>query len=319
MPVPKDEVLFFSGSSHPALAEKVAQEAGLELGKIDLGVFPDREIFARVRENVRGRDVFVLQTIARHPNRYLMELLLIVDAVKRAAARSVVAIIPYFGYSRQDRRDRPRVPITAKLVADLLQAAGVKQVVTMDLHTDQLQGFFNIPVDGLHARPKLIEAFRSMAGDDLVVATPDVGSVKLAHAYATELGVDLVIVDKERVDASCVKTTAVIGDVKGKDVLLADDMCSTAGTLVSAAKACHEKGARRIIAAVTHGLFVGESIKRIEASPIEALIVSDTVPLNEEAAGSKKVFHASVASQFGQAIQCILSAKSISSMYYCCV
>ncbi len=318
-----DEVLFFAGSSHPKLAQDVAVAAGLQLGRIELGHFPDGEIFVQVQENVRGRDVFILQSIARHPNRYLMELLLIVDAVKRAAARNVVVVIPYFGYSRQDRRDKPRVPITAKLVADLLQAAGVKQVVTMDLHTDQLQGFFNIPVDSLYGRPRLAEAFRAFRaedeGDNLVVATPDVGSVKLARAYATELKVGLVIVDKERIDASKVKAMTVIGDVNGKDVLLADDMCSTASTLVSAAKACHEKGARRVFATVTHGLFVGDSIKKIEASPIEALFVSDTIPLNEKAAQCSKVYPTSVAGLFGQAIQCIVSAKSISSLYLCCV
>ncbi len=314
-----DEVLFFTGSSHPSLAQDVATAAGLQLGCMELGHFPDGEIFVQVQENVRGRDVFILQSIARHPNRYLMELLLIVDAVKRASARNIVVILPYYGYSRQDRRDKPRVPITAKLVADLLQAAGVKQVITMDLHTEQLQGFFNVPVDSLYGRPRLIEAFRSKVdSDNLVVATPDVGSVKLARAYASQLKVGLVIVDKERLDHSRVKTTAIIGDVQGKDVLLADDMCSTAGTLVSAAKACHEKGARRIYAAITHGLFVGDSITKIEASPIEALFVSDTIPLNERAAHCGKVHCVSVASLFGQAMHCVVEAKSISSMYLCC-
>ncbi|MDP1836698.1 MAG: ribose-phosphate pyrophosphokinase [Chlamydiales bacterium] len=318
MPASMDEVLFFAGSSHPVLAEEVASAAGLRLGRMDLGQFPDGETFVQVHETVRGRDVFIMQSIAREPDRYLMELLLIVDAVKRAAARNVIVVIPYFGYGRQDRRDKPRVPITAKLVADLLQAAGVKQVVTMDLHTEQLQGFFNIPVDSLYARPRLIEALRQNYDvSNLVVATPDVGSVKLVRAYANELKVGMVIVDKERIDAFKVRATTVIGDVNGKDVLLADDMCSTAGTLVSAAKACQEKGARRIFAAVTHGLFVGDSIEKIEASPIEALIVSDTVPLNEKAAQCSKVQTTSVASLFGQAIQCIVTAKSISSVYYC--
>jgi ribose-phosphate pyrophosphokinase len=312
-----DEILFFAGSSHPSLAREVAASAGLVLGRMDLGHFPDGETFVQIHETVRGRDVFIMQSIARQPDQYLMELLLIVDAVKRAAARNVIALIPYFGYSRQDRRDKPRVPVTAKLVADLLQAAGVKQVVTMDLHTEQLQGFFNIPVDSLYARPRLVEALRNLISvDNLVVAAPDVGSVKLVRAFANELRTGMVIVDKERINASKVRVTTVIGDVNGKDVLLADDMCSTAGTLVSAAKACHEKGARRIFAAITHGLFVGNSIEMIEASPIEALIVSDTVPLNESAASSSKVITTSVASLFGQAIQCIVSAKSISSMYY---
>ena len=317
MSAPEETALLFSGSSHPSLAKEIAGAAGIKLGEVELKTFPDGELYCQIKENVRGHDVYLVQSVCTHPNRYLMELLLMVDAVKRASARSIVAVLPYFPYARQDRRDQPRVPITARLVADILQVAGVRQVVTMDLHTDQLQGFFDIPVENLAARPCLIEAFRAQAGDELVVATPDVGSVKLAREYALELDVNLVIVDKERVNATEVAVTTVIGDVKGKDVLLADDMCSTAGTLVSAAKACHEKGARRVFAAATHGLFVGESIERIEASPIEAMIVSNTVPLNRQAAQCSKIHTASVASLFGQAIQCILSAKSISSMCHC--
>ncbi len=247
MPDSQSQALICSGSSHPELAAEIAQCAGIKLGEIDIQAFPDGEIAVQLHESVRGRHLFIVQSIARDPHRYLMELLLAVDAAKRASARTIVAVIPYFGYGRQDRRDRPRVPISAKLVADLLTAAGVTQVVTMDLHTEQLQGFFNIPVDSLHARSRLIEAFRKHVQAEVVVATPDVGSVKLARAYANELGHGMVIVDKDRIDASNVKASIVIGDVKGKDVLLADDMCSTAGTLVSAAKACQEKGARRAL------------------------------------------------------------------------
>ena len=315
MPQTDSHALICSGSSHPELAIEIAESAGIKLGEIDIQEFPDGEIAVQLHESVRGGHLFIVQSIARDPHRYLMELLLIVDAAKRASARHIVAIIPYFGYARQDRRDRPRVPISAKLVADLLTAAGVTQVVTMDLHTEQLQGFFNIPVDSLHARSRLIEAFRKQKIEaEIVVATPDVGSVKLARAYANDLGTGMVIVDKDRIDATQVKTSIVIGDVKGKDVLLADDMCSTGGTLVSAAKACQEKGARRVFAVISHGLFVGDSVERIRNSPIEALIVSNTIPANEAALSCGKILYASVAPVFGRAIQGILAAESISSL-----
>lgn len=307
--------LLFSGQSHPALAQEVADALGVKLGEIAFEEFPDGELAVEVRETVRGREVFVLQSIARDPNRYLMELLLIVDALKRSSAKEIVAVLAYYGYSRQDRKDKPRVPITARLVADLLQAAGVTHVLAMDLHADQLQGFFDIPVDSLYARPLLIEALKQRVGgkvgEHLVVAAPDVGSVKLARAYANQLGADLVVADKIRLAAQEVKVTTVIGTVEGKDVLLADDMCSTAGTLVSAAKACREKGARRIFAAVTHGLFVGAALERIEASPIEALFVSNTIRSTDQVAACRKIIPVSVASLFARAIQGIVSAESI--------
>jgi len=306
--------LVCSGSSHPELAAEIAKSAGVKLGEIDIQEFPDGEIAVQLHESVRGRHLFIVQSIARNPHHYLMELLLIVDAAKRASARTIVAVIPYFGYARQDRRDRPRVPISAKLVADLLTAAGVTQVVTMDLHAEQLQGFFNIPVDSLHARSRLIETFREQVKTEVVVATPDVGSVKLARAFANDLGTGMVIVDKDRIDAYNVRNSIVIGDVKGKDVLLADDMCSTGGTLVSAAKACQEKGARRVFAAISHGLFVGESVGKISTSSIEALIVSNTIPANEAALSCSKILYTSAAPLFGRAIQGILAAESISSL-----
>lgn len=308
--------LLFAGGSHLSLSQEVAQALGVSLSGVVLGRFPDGELTVEIKDCVRGQDVYVIQTIARHPNRYLMELLLLVDALKRSSAKSVTAILPYYGYCRQDRKDRPRVPITAKLVADLLQTAGVSHVVSIDLHADQLQGFFNIPVDALCARTLLVKAFkREVSGiHNLAVATPDVGSVKLARAYAKQLGAELVIVDKVRVDAQQVKVTTVIGTVEGKDVLLADDMCSTAGTLVSAAKACREKGARRIFAAVTHGLFVGAAIERLEASPIEALFVGNTVPGNDQIAACRKIVPVSVASLIARAIHCIAAGESISSL-----
>lgn len=312
--------LLFSGSSHPELAREVASHLGVRLGDINLERFPDGEISLQIMENVRGRDAFVLQTIALDPNNYLMELLIIIDALKRASARSIIAVIPYFGYCRQDRKDKPRVPITAKLVANILVNAGATRVLTMDLHAGQLQGFFDVPVDNLFSRPVLVEAVKEFDCRDLVVVTPDIGSVKLARAYASQLKVDFAIVDKHRINAHDVEVVTLIGDVKGKDVLLADDMCSTAGTLVSAAKACRGKGANRILAIVTHGIFVGEAVEKIEKSPIEALMMSNTVPYTERLAKSSKIKSVSVASLFAQAIRCIISKESISSLFEidCC-
>jgi ribose-phosphate pyrophosphokinase len=307
--------LIFSGSSHPVLAQKIAQHLGDTLGKISLGRFPDGEISVEIGENVRGRDIFVVQSIALHPNFYLMELLIIIDALKRASANSVTAVIPYFGYSRQDRKDSPRVPITAKLVADMITVAGANKVLTVDLHASQLEGFFDIPVDNLYARQVLSTAIKDSGYRDFVVVTPDIGSIKLARFFAIEAGTEFAIIDKLRLNATQVTDVNVIGDVGGRNVLLADDMCSTAGTLVSAAKACQEKGAKRILAAVTHGLLVGDAVKMIEESPIEALWMSDTIPPTERLSGGSKLVTVSVSGLIADAICCILSAKSISSLY----
>lgn len=309
------DYLLFSGSSHPVLAQEIADDLGVSLGKVHLEQFPDGEISLQVLENVRGRDTFIVQTIALDPNYYLMELLVLVDALKRASAKSIVAVIPYFGYCRQDRKDKPRVPITAKLVANMLEVAGVTRVVTMDLHAGQLQGFFDIPVDNLFSRVLMAEAFKKEKPDDLIVVAPDSGSVKIARDYAAHLQVDFAIIDKHRKNAHEVEVTTVIGDVAGKDVLLADDMCSTAGTLVSAAKACQEKGAKRIFATVTHGIFVGQAVTKIEQSPIQALLMSNTIPETDRLKGFTKMKPVSVASLFAQAIRCINSRESISSLF----
>lgn len=307
----------FSGTSHPELAKEVADCLGVQLGKITIERFPDGEISLQIQENVRGRDVFVFQSVALDPNNYLMELLIMIDALKRASARSISAVIPYFGYCRQDRKDKPRVPITAKLVANLLVNAGATRVLTMDLHAGQVQGFFDVPVDNIFGRPVLADAFKKLmpSDSDIVVVTPDVGSVKLARAYGRHLNTGFAIVDKLRISATEVDVATVIGDVKGKDVLLADDMCSTGGTLVSAAKACREKGAKRIFAAVTHGILVGDALEKIEKSPIEALIISNTVPATESVLKCSKIRIISIAPLLAQAIGCIISKESISSLY----
>lgn len=312
----ESNAILLTGTSHPALASEISQQLGIPLGRMKVESFPDGEISLRIGESVRGRDVFVIQSIALRPNDYLMELLIIIDALKRASARSIVAVLPYYGYCRQDRKDQPRAPITAKLVADLLEKAGVTRVLTMDLHAAQVQGFFNIPVDDLFGRPSLVEAFKlRYAGNNLVVVAPDVGSIKLARSYATHLGVDMAIVDKRRLTSKDVEVVTLIGNVEGKNVLLADDMCTTAGTLVSAAKACREKGANHIFAAVTHGVFIDNAVSKIEGSEIEEIFMSNTIPITERLNGSTKIKSVSVAGPLAQAIRCIIKQESISSLY----
>lgn len=298
-------MLLFSGSSHPALAKEIADCLGVSLGALYLERFPDGEIAARVLESVRNQDVFVVQTIALDPNNYLVELLIIIDALKRASAKSITAVIPYFGYCRQDRKDKPREPITAKLVANMLTQAGASRILTVDLHSGQVEGFFDIPVDHIHAIPSLAEAFKEYGSKQFVIAAPDIGSLKLTRAYANSLNADFIVVDKQRQSSTEVKVVTIIGEVNGKDVLLADDMCSTGGTLVSAAKACREKGAKRIFAAVSHGLLVGNAIDKIEKSPIEALIISNSIPFTERLARSTKLKTVSIAPSLSHAIRCI--------------
>lgn len=307
--------LIFSGSSHPVLAQQIAQNLGDVLGKITLGRFPDGEISVEIGENVRGRDIFVIQSLALRPNFFLMELLIIIDALKRASANSITVVIPYFCYCRQDRKDSPREPITAKLVADMIAGAGANRVLTVDLHAAQLEGFFDIPVDNLYARRVLSPAIKNSGFHDFVVVTPDLGSIKLARFFATEAGAEFAIIDKVRLSATSVTDVNVIGNIDGRNVLLADDMCSTAGTLVSAAKACQEKGAKRILAVVTHGILVGDAVTKIEESPIEALWMSDTIPPTDRLSGGKKLVTVSVSGLLADAIRCIISAKSISSLY----
>lgn len=296
-------MLLFSGTSHPTLSKQVAECLEINLAKLSIQRFPDAEISVEIAENVRGQDTFVLQTIALDPNNYLVELLIIMDALKRASANSITAVIPYFGYCRQDRKEKPCEPITAKLMADMLVAAGATHILTVDLHSGQVEGFFDVPVDHVHAISILANAFEHVSNNFVVVA-PDIGSVKLVHAYASCLKADFVVVDKHRRSPTEVEVVTIIGDVKGKDVLLADDMCSTGGTLVSAAKACREKGAKRIFAAVTHGLFVGDALEKIEKSPIEALFVSDTIPCSARlATHTSKVKVVSTANLLSHAIR----------------
>jgi len=304
-----DSYFIFSGSSHPQLTEEIASNLGSTLGKLDIQLFPDGEIGVEVQSNVRGKDVFVLQSISRRPNHFLMELLIIIDALKRASARSVSAIVPYYGYARQDRKDGTRAPITAKLVANLLEKSGVTRVLTMDLHTPQIQGFFDIPVDDLYARPLLIEAVKKLNSEKLVVVSPDVGSSKMARAFASDLNADMSIIDKKRVNSSEVTSKALIGSVEGKEVLIVDDICSTAGTIKLAEKVCSRAGATKIYAAVTH--YLGDETI-FENCNIEKLFFTNTVPCFFE---SPKIEVVSAAEHFGKAIKCVLNAESISSLY----
>lgn len=298
--------MLFAGSSHPELAREVAKALGVKLGEVLIETFPDGEIGVQILENVRGKDVFVLQSPARQPNHFLMELLIIVDALKRASAKSVVAVLPYFAYARQDRKEKGRVPITAKLVADLLERAGVTRVLTMDLHTDQIQGFFNIPVDHLYARPLFVKALKELKLKNAIVVSPDVGSNKMARKFAEDLKLDLAIVDKRRINGRSVEVYALIGDVKGKEVILVDDFCSTGETLKTAARSCKKEGAKKVIAVVTHALLVGGH--KLEG--IDQLFITNSVPPIK---GSAKVV--SIAPLLGEAIDCVISAKSISSLF----
>lgn len=310
--------MLFAGSSHEVLARDVARALNIKLGQIEIETFPDGEIGVQILENVRGKDVFVLQSPARRPNHFLMELLIMVDAMKRASARSIIAVLPYFSYARQDRKDKGRVPITAKLVADLLEKAGVTRVLTMDLHTDQIQGFFNIPVDNLHARPLLVKALQALKLKNPVIVSPDVGSNRMARKYAEDMNADLAIVDKRRVSAKKVEANALIGDVSGKEAILIDDICSTGGTLAMAAKVCREEGATSVIAAVTHGLLMGDSLP----VGIDRFYITDSVPKPKQPGSPKahslwdgKVDCVTIAPYVAEAIQCVISAKSISSLF----
>jgi ribose-phosphate pyrophosphokinase len=293
--------MIFAGSSHSRLAYEVAQFLGVKLGQVAIETFPDKETGVQILENVRGKDVFVIQSLAHEPNHFLMELLILVDALKRASARSIVAVLPYYAYARQDRKEKAQVPITARLMANLLERAGVTRVLTMDLHTEQIEGFFDIPVDNLYARSLFVEAIKKRKLKNAIVVSPDVGRNKMARSFAEDLKLDLAIVDKRRVSSRSVEVSALIGDVKGKDVIIIDDMCSTGSTLMSAAKVCKEAGAKAVFAVVTHGLFIGGT----KLKGIDEILVTNSIPL------PKGVQGISIAPLLGKAIGRVISANSI--------
>jgi len=306
----------FSGSANRTLAEEVAGRLNKKLGDATLSQFSDGEIMIRINENVRGSDVFVIQPTSVPVNDHLVELLLMVDALKRASAGRITAVIPYYGYARQDRKVQPRVPISAKMVADLVTAVGTNRVLTVDLHAGQIQGFFNIPVDNLYAAPVLLEYVRSKFNpEELVIVSPDAGGVERARSFAKMLNCTIAIVDKRREKANECEIMNVIGDVRDRDALLLDDMVDTAGTMAQAASALIKVGARRVSATCTHAVLSGPAVQRINDSPIEELIVTNTIPLNSKQAECRKLKVLSIAGLLGEAIKRIHEESTVSTLF----
>ncbi|MEG3639950.1 ribose-phosphate pyrophosphokinase [Magnetococcus sp. PR-3] len=305
----------FSGTSNPELAERISDYLGTTLGEVTVRRFSDGEIFVQIDENVRGRDVFIVQPTSAPTNANLMELLIMVDALRRASAGHITAVIPYYGYARQDRKEAGRTPITAKLVADLLEAAGVERTLTLDLHAGQIQGFFNMPVDNLYASPVLLEAIRNKGLADVVVVSPDVGGVVRARGYAKRLNVELAIIDKRRPAPNVAEIHHIIGDIEGKDCLIVDDMVDTAGTMCAAANALLAQGANSVHAACTHGVLSGPAIERIEKSAISNFMITDTIRLSERGRECDKIEVHTVANLLGEAIRRISDAESVSSLF----
>lgn len=307
------DMLLFSGNSNPKLASQIAGYLDVKLGDIEVDRFSEGEIRVRVNENVRGRDVFIVQSTCPPVNENLMELLIMVDAMKRASASRITAVIPYFGYARQDRKDQPRVPITAKLVANLITAAGTDRVITVDLHAGQIQGFFDIPLDHLFAATILIKYIKDMNLENLVIVSPDVGGVKMARAFAKRLGADLAVVDKRRISGEETEVMNIMGEVEGKAVMIVDDLVATAGSLVEAVDAVREKGAHKVYAGITHPVLSGKAIERIEKSALEKLIITDTIPIGGKR--NNKIVVLSVAGLLGEAIKRIHLNESVSSLF----
>ena len=309
------DLKIFSGRAHPALAREICDYLGLSLGEITLFNFSDGENYCQIDENVRGADVFVVQPTSSPVNDHVMELLILLDAFRRSSASRITAVMPYFGYARQDKKDKPRVPIAAKLMADLLTASGADRILTMDLHTLQIQGFFNIPVDHLFAAPVLLDAIREVGVEDLVIVSPDVGGVARARAIGKRLGASLAIIDKRRSGPNETEVLHVVGEVEGKNVLILDDIIDTAGTLVQAEEALRQQGAQRTYAAAVHPVFSGPALDRIEKSAIETLFVTNTIPLVEAMSRCRKIRALSVAPLLGEAIQRIHEGASVSSLF----
>jgi ribose-phosphate pyrophosphokinase len=306
-------VKVFTGTSNRLLAESICASIGLELGKCAVSAFPDGETFVKIEENVRGEDVFIVQSTSPPTNHNLMELFIMIDALRRASASRITAVMPFYGYARQDRKDQPRVPITAKLVANLLVAAGANRILTMDLHAQQIQGFFDIPVDHLYAAPVMYDYLRKKKIPDLVVVSPDVGGLKMAHAYSQVLEAGLAIVAKRRKSATEVESMAVIGDIKGKNILLVDDLTETAGTLTAAAAYLKKEGAKGVLACVSHAILNDLGIDRLRKSNIDELITTDSVlrpPID-----GVNITTLSVAGLLGEAIKRIQSNSSVTSLF----
>ncbi len=310
-----ERMKIFSGSANPELGRRIADYLSVQMGNVTIKHFSDGEIFIQIDENVRGRDVFVLQPISSPANDHLMELLIMVDALRRASAGRITAVIPYYGYARQDRKEAGRTPITAKLVADLLDAAGVARVLTMDLHAGQIQGFFNMPADNLYATPVLLGAVRRQGVNNAVVISPDMGGVVRARSYAKRLEVDLAIIDKRRPAPNIAAVHHIIGDVEGKNCIIVDDMVDTAGTLCKAAEALIERGAQSVSAVCSHGVLSGPAVERIQDSVLTQLLITDTIRPSPAAAACAKIKVHTVSNLLGEAIRRISDEESVSSLF----
>ena len=313
------ELKIFSGSAHPELAREIAAFLGVTLGQARLRRFPDTEVSFQIDENIRGTDVFVVQptcaTAIGSVDQHLVELMIMIDAFRRSSAARITAVLPYYGYARQDRKDKPRVPISAKLVANVLSAAGTNRVLTMDLHKAQIQGFFDIPVDHLFAAPVIIEHLARLDSPKLTMVAPDAGGAERARAYAKRLDAELAVIDKRRTDDGAAEVMNVIGDVEGRTCIIQDDIVDTAGTITKAAIALKDSGAERVLACAVHGVLSGPAIDRIEKSPIDTMIVTNTIPQSRAIAAGNKFVVLSVARLLGQAIKSIHEETSVSSLF----
>ena len=311
----KTDLALFTGNANRPLAEKVTEHLGVPLGQAEVGAFSDDEVHVEFLENVRGRDVFVLQPTSYPANSHIMELLAMMDALKRASAARITAVVPYYGYARQDRRTNGRTPITAKLVADLLTTAGADRILTVDLHADQIQGFFDLPVDNIYASPVLLGEIKRMALDNLVVVSPDVGGVVRARALAKRVDAELAIIDKRRPRPNEAQVMHIIGEVAGRHCVIVDDMVDTANTLCRAATALKDKGAKSVMAAVTHPVLSGSAMDNIEGSGLDTLLVTDTIPLSHKAATSDKIRVLSISELLAEAIRRVNREDSVSSLF----
>jgi len=309
------DLKIFSGSAHPRLAREIAQFLGVPLGQARLRRFPDTEVSFQIDENIRGTDVFLVQPTCAPVDQHLVEMLIMIDAFRRSSAARITAVIPYYGYARQDRKDKPRVPISAKLVANVIAAAGAHRVLTMDLHKAQIQAFFDIPVDHLFAAPIIIDYLSRQDLKNLSIVAPDAGGAERARAYAKRLGAELAVIDKRRSEDGTAEVMNVIGDIRGRTCVIADDIIDTAGTMQKAAQALKDSGAERVLACAVHGVLSGPAIERIEKSPLDKLIVTNTIPLEDKRERCDKIEELSVARLLGQAIRSIHEETSVSSLF----
>ena len=310
----KDKLLVFSGNAHPKLAKDICKYLDVSLGDALVGRFSEGEVSVKINENVRGKDVFIIQPTCPPVNDNLMELLILIDALKRASSQRITAVIPYFGYARQDRKDQPRVPITAKLVANLITKAGANRVLTMDLHAGQIQGFFDIPLDHLFAVNIFVEYFKKLKLNNLVIATPDVGGIKMARAYAKRLGAQLAIVDKRRISPDQAEVMNVLGEVQNAQVVIVDDLIATGGSVIEATEALRKHGAKEVYVAITHGVLSGNALELIDKSSLKQLLITDTIPLSNSKKHPKiKVL--SISGLLAEAIKRIHNEESVSSLF----